>query len=82
MYIEGKEVRQAYISKINSNFEKQIILSNIDPKQRKRRLALSCDKKLSALLREITSKPIGDFYCLNYLHSFRRENKPKSHKIM
>ena len=28
-------------------------------------------KKLSALLRGITSKHDGDFYCLNYLHSFR-----------
>ena len=28
-------------------------------------------KKLSALLREVTSKNNGDFYCLNSLHSFR-----------
>ena len=28
-------------------------------------------KKLSALLRGITSKNDGDFYCLNCLHSFR-----------
>ena len=28
-------------------------------------------KKLSALLRGITSKTNGDFYCLNCLHSFR-----------
>ena len=28
-------------------------------------------KKLSALLREITQKPGGDFYCLNCLHSLR-----------
>ena len=37
-------------------------------------------KKLSALLRGITSKHHGDFYCLNCLHSFRTENKPKSHE--
>ena len=37
-------------------------------------------KKLSALLRGTTSKHHGDFYCLNYLHSFRTENKPKSHE--
>ena len=37
-------------------------------------------KKLSALLRWITSKHDGDFYCLNYLHSFRTENKLKSHE--
>ena len=37
-------------------------------------------KKLSALLHRITSKNKGDFYCLNYLHSFRTENKLKSHE--
>ena len=35
--------------------------------------------KLFALLREIASKHNGDFYCLNCLHSFRKENKFKSH---
>ena len=33
---------------------------------------------LSALLRGITSKHQGDFYCLNWLHSFRTEIKLKS----
>ena len=37
-------------------------------------------KKLSALLRGITSKHEGDFYCLNCFHSFRAENKLKKHK--
>ena len=37
-------------------------------------------KKLSALLRKITLKYHGDFYCLNCLYSFRTENKFKSHK--
>ena len=37
-------------------------------------------KKLSALLREITSKHYGDFYCLNCLHSFRTRNELESHK--
>ena len=37
-------------------------------------------KKLSALLRGITSKYYGDFYCLNCLHSFRTKYKLKSHK--
>ena len=31
-------------------------------------------KNLSALLRGITSKKNGDFYCLNCLHSFRTDN--------
>ena len=37
-------------------------------------------KKLSAFLKGITSKRDGDFYYLNCLHSFRTENKVKSHK--
>ena len=37
-------------------------------------------KKLSTLLRGITSKHHGDFYPLNCLHSFRTENKLKSHE--
>ena len=43
-------------------------------------MALSCSKKISALLHGITSKHKGDFYCLNCLHSIRKENKPKSHE--
>ena len=37
-------------------------------------------KKLSALLRGITSKNDGGFYCLNCLHSFRTQNKLESYK--
>ena len=37
-------------------------------------------KKLSALLRGITSINNGGFYCLNFLHSFRTKNKLDSHK--
>ena len=37
-------------------------------------------KKRSALLRGITAKHHGYFYCLNCLHSFRTEYKLKSHK--
>ena len=36
-------------------------------------------KKLSALFKETTSNEKGDFYCLNYFHSFRTENKLKKH---
>ena len=35
---------------------------------------------MSTLLRRITSKHHGYFYCLNCLHSFRTENKLKSHE--
>ena len=37
-------------------------------------------KKLSTILREITSKHRGDLYCLICLDSFRIENELKSHE--
>ena len=36
-------------------------------------------KVMSTLLRGVTSKHHRDFYCLNYLHSFRTKTKLKSH---
>ena len=42
-------------------------------------MSLSCSKKLSALLRGITSKNYG-YFCLNCLHSFRTKNKLESHR--
>ena len=35
--------------------------------------------KRAVLLRGITSKHVGKFYCLNCFHSFRPENKLKKH---
>ena len=32
------------------------------------------------LLRSANSKPNGDYYCINCLHSFRKKNKLKSHE--
>ena len=43
-------------------------------------MALSLSKKLSALLKRITSKHDGDFYSLNCVHSFRTKSKLDSHK--
>ena len=37
-------------------------------------------KKLSALIRGITSKHEGDFYCLNCLHSYRTKSRLEKHK--
>ena len=37
-------------------------------------------KNLSRLLRGITSNHDGDFYCLNYFHSYRTKNKLNAHK--
>ena len=51
-----------------------------DPKQKKEGWHYLAVKKLSALLRGITSKHDGDFYCLNCLHFFRVENKLKYHE--
>ena len=38
-------------------------------------------KNLSLLLRGITSKHEGDFYCLNFFYSFRTKNQLKKHKV-
>ena len=37
-------------------------------------------KELSALLRAITSKHDGDFYCLNGFHSYRTKNRLEKHE--
>ena len=50
------------------------------PNEKKRRMSLSCSKKLSTLLRGIISKHYSYIYCLNCLHSFRTGNKLKSHE--
>ena len=46
---------------------------------KKKRLALSCSK-ITALLRGVTSKHDGDFYYLNFLHTFGTANKLKFHE--
>ena len=62
MYIK-KEIYPVYISNINSNYEKQVILLMI-PNEEKEAWHNLAVKKISALLHEIT-------YCLNFVHSFR-----------
>ena len=47
---------------------------------KRRKMALSCSKKLSALLRGKSSKHYGNFYFFNCLHSSRTKNKLESHK--
>ena len=37
-------------------------------------------KTFPALLRGITSKHDGDFYCLNCFHTYSTKDKPKKHK--
>ena len=53
-----------------------LMISN-DDKQRCHYLAV---KKKSALLRGITSKHHGDFYCLNCFHSFATKDNFQWHK--
>ena len=62
----------AYISKINSNCEKKIIL--MIPNEEKEGFYYFALK----FLRGVTSKNHDDFYCLNCFHSFRTEFKLKS----
>ena len=77
MYAKTEKVYPSYVSKHNSNREKQVILLIIPNGEKWHYLAV---KKLSALLRGITSKSNYDFYCLNCLHSFRTKCKLESHK--
>ena len=73
------------MSQNNSNREKQVILLMIlngkkRQDQSERRQHYLAVRKLSALLRRITSKYHGDLYCLNYLESFKTGIKLESHK--
>ena len=72
-------LRKSYVSKHNSNREKQVILLMISNGKKTMALSLSV-KKLSAFLRGITSKHHGDFYFLNCLHSFATGKKLELHK--
>ena len=67
----------AYLSKHNLSHKTQIIILMILNEEESNYLLV---KKLSALLRGITSKHVGDFYCLNCLHSFRTKPQLEYHK--
>ena len=79
LHIKEKGICPAYISEVNSNYEKQIILLMI-PNEEKEEWDYLAVKRLSTLLRGITPKHHGEFYCLNCLHTFRAENKLKCHE--
>ena len=76
LYAKKEKLYPAYVSKNNSNCEKQVILLMIpngekrDAKSEGQRWQYVAVKKLSGLLRGVTSKNNGDFYCLNSLSSF------------
>ena len=75
--LKEKKIYTDYVSKRNSNLEKQVILLIISNGGKWHYLAV---KKLSALLTGIASKNNGDFSCLNCTRSFRTKNKLESHK--
>ena len=75
--LKKKKIYPSFVSKHNSNREKQIVFSMLPNGEKLYYLAV---KKLSALLRGITSKNYGDFHCLNCLHSSRTKNKIELHK--
>ena len=77
MHAKKEKIYPAYVLKHNSNCEKQVILLMIPNGEGSHYLAI---KKLSALLRVITSKHHGNFHCLNCLHSFATEKKRESNK--
>ena len=72
-----EKIRHAYKSKDNLNCENQVILLMITDGEKWYYIAV---KSLFALFRGITSKHVGDFYCLNCFCSYRAENKLKKHK--
>ena len=88
MYAKKEKMFPTYVSKHNSNREKQVILL-LNPTgeghERSETLATLANidgrwhylavKKLSELSRGINSKHYGDFYFVNCLHFFRRKRK-------
>ena len=77
LYIEGeRKVRQAFISKHNSTREKHVDLLIV---QDNRKTHYTAIKRISALLRGITSNHHVDFYCINCLNAFRTREALQIH---
>ena len=72
-----RKIHVAYKSKHNLNREKQVILLMISNGENCHYLVL---KKLSGLLRGITSNNKEDFYCLNCFCVYSTKNKLEEHK--
>ena len=70
MPYNSEEIRHVYKSKCNSNRKNQLILLIITDGKKWHYLAV---KKLSALLRGITSNSNRYFYYLNCIYSYRTE---------
>ena len=78
MYAKKINIYSADVSKHNSDHEKHVIFLIIS--NREKLWHYPGLKKLSALLRETTSKNNGDFYYLSCPHSLKTKNKLESHK--
>ena len=73
-----KQIRPAYVSKYNNERDIQVNLLMITDNDKDwHYLAV---KSISGLLKGITSKHNGDFYCLNCFHSYTAERNLKSMK--
>ena len=72
-----EQIRLACKSKYNFKCENKIVLSMITDRKKWHYLAV---KSLSALLWGITSKHVGNFYCLNCFHLYITKNKLKKHE--
>ena len=77
--LKKENIYPPYVSKYSSNRGKQVILIMIPNGEGWNCLAV---KKLSAILRRITSSHHGDFYCLICLHSFTTEENVNLIKAM
>ena len=77
MYATIEKLYPAFVSKHNSNREKEVILSMISNGDKWHYLAV---KKVSAVLRGILPNICSGFYCLSCLHSFGTKNKFESHE--
>ena len=71
-----KKISLAYKSKHNLNREEKEILLMITDGEKSHYTAV---KRLSGLLRGITSTNNGDFYCLNCFHAFRTKSMLEVH---
>ena len=74
---ETTKIHLAYKSKHNLTREKQVIILMITDGEKWHYTAV---KRLSGLLRGITSNHNGDFYCLNRFRVYTTKNKPEAHK--
>ena len=80
-----KTINLEYKSKYNRKHESQVVLLMITNGKKWHYIALKSEptddgfnlpiKSLSRLFRGVTSNHVGDFYCLNCLHSFRTDKK-------